>query len=109
MFHSAKMRAKKEGLPFNLVLSDIVIPELCPVLGIPLISNLGKSTGKGQTGLPNFNAPTLDRIVPSLGYVRGNISVISWRANHIKTDATLEELQAIVMYLEEVTTLKEVA
>jgi hypothetical protein len=47
----------------------------------------------------NDNAPTLDRINNSCGYVPGNVAVISWRANRIKCDATPEELRRIADYV----------
>jgi hypothetical protein len=43
-------------------------------------------------------SPELDRIVPSLGYVKGNVLVVSRRANRIKTDATVEELQQVASF-----------
>lgn len=43
--------------------------------------------------------PSLDRIVPERGYVRGNVEVISWEANRLKNSATLEQLEALVDYL----------
>ena len=57
--------------------------ETCPVLGIPLYSD----------GRDNQNAPSLDRFIPSLGYVKGNVFVISRRANVLKGDATIEEVK----------------
>lgn len=92
MWASAKTRAKKEGIPFSLVLGDIFIPDVCPVLGIPM--------HKSET-FHSDGSPTLDRIVPSLGYTPGNICVISWRANRIKGDATLEEVEKIAQYIRE--------
>ena len=91
MWHTAKARAKKEGLPFTITPEDLTIPETCPMLGIPLIKGLTYSTD---------NSPSLDRTLPSLGYVQGNIRVISYRANRIKNDATLAELRLIVEALE---------
>lgn len=44
------------------------------------------------------NSPSLDKIVPELGYVKGNIVVVSLRANQIKSDATIEELQAVAKF-----------
>ena len=44
-------------------------------------------------------SPSVDRIRGELGYVRGNICVISWRANKLKADATAEELEAIAAYI----------
>jgi len=45
--------------------------------------------------------PSLDRKVPALGYVKTNIFVISFRANRIKSDSTVEELKSILTYMEE--------
>lgn len=90
MLSQAKIRARKFDLPFDLVLSDIVIPEVCPVLGIPLKRRFG-----GR--LPN--SPSLDRMKPELGYVKGNVAIISWRANHIKNDARPEELRAVAEWV----------
>lgn len=94
MLCSAKARAKKTGVPLNLELTDIVIPELCPLLGIPIIEGHLKGK-KGATG----NSPSLDRIHPELGYVKGNIWVVSYRANTIKQDATPDELERIAVQL----------
>jgi hypothetical protein len=69
----------KHGLPFDLALDDVVIPDACPVLGMKL------ETHRGAIGQ---NSPTIDRLVPSLGYVRGNVAIISNRANVLKRDRT---------------------
>lgn len=89
LWAKAKNRAKTSGLEFNIEVSDIVIPEFCPVLGL----KLEKGEGRQQD-----NSPTLDRIDSSKGYVKGNIEVISWRANSLKKDATPEELQKLATY-----------
>ena len=91
MFAHAKDRAKKLNLPFNLELTDIAIPERCPVFPEMLLS-----VGVGG---PQPNSPSLDRLVPSLGYIKGNIRVISDRANRIKRDATADELFRIAEWL----------
>jgi hypothetical protein len=90
---SAKSRAKRDSVPFAISHADIVIPAICPVLGIPL------SHGKG-VGSVHDGSPSLDKIIPELGYVPGNIHVISHRANRIKADATRSELQAVLAYVE---------
>lgn len=45
------------------------------------------------------NSPTIDRINPKLGYIKGNVWVISNKANRFKNDATLEELELLVANL----------
>lgn len=90
MFYAAKCRAKRLGIPFTISKSDIFVPKVCPVLGVEL---------KVGAGLNGDNSPSLDRINPSFGYVPGNIAVISYRANRIKNDATIEELDAVVRYV----------
>ena len=87
LWKGAKVRAKKHGLAFDLRIEDIVIPEVCPVLGIKI---------EVATGSWKHNSPSLDRFHQSEGYTKGNVWVISWRANCLKRDATLEELEVLV-------------
>lgn len=91
LISSAKDRAKVRGLEVTITVDDVCVPSHCPVLGIPLFRS------KGQ---PGPNSPTIDRIDNTRGYVPGNIMVISLRANIIKRDATIDELKAIVRYME---------
>lgn len=91
MLTRAKKRAKVSGRPFDLEKADIKVPEVCPLLGIPLYVG---------DGLLHSGSPSLDCIVPEKGYVRGNVWVISHRANKIKNDATAFELFAIARGLE---------
>lgn len=91
MLWQVKARAKREGTLFNLTHEDIRIPEKCPILDIPLMMGEGKATA---------NSPSLDRIVPDLGYVRGNVQVISLKANNIKSNATPEEIRKVADYME---------
>lgn len=85
MFLSTQRRARQKQIDFNLVLEDIVIPETCPVLGIPLL--FGDKISD--------NTPTIDRIVNTEGYTKENSVVISWRANTLKKDASISEIQQI--------------
>jgi hypothetical protein len=87
LFDAAKARAKLKGREFNLELSDIVIPEKCPVLGIALVYN-------------SDYAPSIDRIDSAKGYIKGNVRVISKRANVLKNNATVEELKAVLKDIE---------
>jgi len=87
MWERSKSRARKKGFEHTITYADITIPDVCPLLGIPLI----KSTGKGA----NENSPSLDRIDSTKGYTPDNIWVISSKANTIKSNATVEELEQI--------------
>jgi len=87
MFDAARIRAKKNNIPFDITLDDVVVPTHCPWLGIPLF--VGTGGGMGD------NPPSLDKLIPELGYTRGNIIVISGRANRIKFNGSPEELQAV--------------
>lgn len=89
LWQAAKDRARRLNVVFDITVDDIDIPLVCPILGIPLFVATPERKG-GQ-----HNSPSLDRIVPEKGYVRGNIMVISWRANHLKGSATPEELCAL--------------
>ena len=96
MLYAARARAKKLGLECTITKDDIVIPDVCPVLGTPLFARAGE--GRPTTDqIPN--SPSLDRIVNDKGYVPGNVAVISFRANLLKRDATIEELEAILSYM----------
>lgn len=87
----ARRRAKLRGLDFDLDKKDLVIPEFCPVLGIKIV------VGGAGTGFCDAS-PTLDRIDNAKGYVRDNVAVVSWRANRIKCDATVEELEKVFLF-----------
>lgn len=92
LLNGARTRAKRGGLAFALTKEDILIPAVCPIFGIQL------EIGSRQR---HDNSPSLDQLVPGLGYTPENIRVISWRANRIKCDGTLEELEKIVTYMRE--------
>jgi hypothetical protein len=92
LIQHAKHRAKKNGLMFDLEEGDLHLPEFCPVLGIKL------EWGVGKRASANHNSPSLDRIVPERGYTKGNVMVISNRANHLRNNATAEELRLVADY-----------
>lgn len=85
----ARDRARRRGLEFDLTIDDIHIPDLCPVFKVPLSTNASRPCGF---------SPSLDRIDPTIGYVRGNVIVVSYRANRLKSDASLLELLAVASY-----------
>ena len=94
LLRRAKARAQKKGIPFSLTKSDIFIPEVCPALGMTLM------VGDGKGGKPN--SPSLDRIVPKLGYVPGNIVVISLLANSIKSAATSTQVMMVAEWMKKI-------
>lgn len=95
MLRMAKHRARISGMECTITLEDIVIPELCPLLGIPIFVNSKKH---------GFNSPSLDRILNTYGYVTGNVLVVSHRANGLKRDAQSSELLTLAFRLAEIET-----
>lgn len=83
ILYRAKERSKETGCPFNITEEDIILPELCPLLEIPFV--YGSSKSKWYTY-------SLDKIEPHKGYVKGNIQVITYLANTMKSSASKEEL-----------------
>jgi hypothetical protein len=92
LWKHAKRRAKEKQLPFTITTEDIKVTEYCPVLGLKLIPGEGKV---------HDASPTLDKIIPSLGYIPGNIIVMSKKANTLKSNGTLEEHKKLVKWMEE--------
>lgn len=88
LLNHAKNRAKRKNLEFNLKKEDIIIPEYCPVFGTKI-------------GFHNkHDVPTLDRIDNNKGYIKGNIQVISSKANRLKNNGSIEEFLKIITYME---------
>ncbi len=96
LYYSAKTRATKKGLEFSITVDDIVIPKRCPVLGITLKAGVGGGT---VSVAKLESSPTLDRIDNSRGYTPDNICVISLRANNLKRDATLYEMECLAYHM----------
>lgn len=92
MLNNSKQRAKVSGLEHTLTVDDIVIPDFCPVLGIKLETGNRKS---------HYNAPSIDRIDNTKGYIKENIVVVSTRANLLKKDATINELIMLAKFYSE--------
>lgn len=86
----AKARSIKNNIPFNIDIEDIVVPALCPILGIEIRVNKN-SIGK--------NSIALDKIIPELGYTKGNVQVISMLANSMKSNANKNELLAFANWI----------
>jgi hypothetical protein len=93
LLRGARQRAKEIDVPFDLKVEDISAPAFCPVLGLEL------RYGGGPDPYPASNSASLDRLIPERGYVEGNVRVISQLANQIKGSATLEQIEAVVVWL----------
>lgn len=98
LLSAAKIRAEKKRVEFNLTsdyLKSIFPPNyICPVLGIKMQHNKGNKGGGGGSN----NSPTIDRIDSSKGYVKGNVLIISFLANKIKTDASVEQIEKVLKF-----------
>jgi hypothetical protein len=92
ILHYVKSRAVKNNIPFNLTLEDIQIPEFCPVFSFPLVVN---------EKVHKYNSLSVDRIDPDLGYVKGNVQIISYLANTMKQNATKEQLLMFAKWVQE--------
>ena len=98
MCNTSKVRAKQKNLPFNLSTEYLkeIWPEdnKCPALGITM--------KKGDFCVTD-HSPTLDRIIPELGYIKGNVQVVSALANRIMSDATVNQVMAVAKHYEKIT------
>ena len=87
----ARKRAERDNLPFDIDTDYIysIIPHdaICPILKVPMVYNTRYTM-------------SIDKIVPELGYVKGNVQIISIRANQMKTDATSSELKLFANYIQ---------
>lgn len=86
-WQNCKHRALRKGHEFTIQLCDIVIPEVCPILDIPL----------DRRDLDH--SPSVDRVDNTQGYTPGNIRVISNKANTLKGDLTPELCMKLFKYM----------
>lgn len=90
MYDNAKARATRNNVAFTIAKEDVFIPDVCPVFGLPFV------WGNGKTDF----SPSLDRIDSSKGYEPGNVCVISWLANRLKSNATAQQLRQVCAYID---------
>lgn len=90
LLEAAQNRSRAKNIPIDITIDDIVIPEYCPALGIKLERGKGKFISA---------SPSLDRINPALGYIKGNVQVISSKANAMKNDASKEHLLSFARWI----------
>lgn len=96
----SKQRALLLGLPYNLTYEYLqnIHKDTCPVLGIKLdyfTKNRDETT------------PSLERIDNNKGYLKGNVCIISLRANILKNNATIKEMEQILSWYKTVYPLVE--
>jgi hypothetical protein len=84
-------RAKRKGWEFSITEADITWNTVCPILGIPL-----NYTNSAQLD----DSPSVDRIDNSKGYIPGNVIVISWKANNLKSNGELPDFKKLVAWME---------
>lgn len=87
ILNRTKARAKRKSFEFNLELCDIVVPERCPVFDIPFVYG------------DHMLTPSVDRIDSSKGYIKGNIVIISNKANMMKSSANLEDVSKLYEWM----------
>ena len=99
LIRSAIQRCKKSGMAYEkdyLLSLRQLRPQFCPCCN----RTLDYASGGTSNRTPRHNAPSLDRIDTTKGYIRGNVDIICWRCNALKRDGTLTELRSILNYME---------
>ncbi len=96
LLNASKQRASLKNREHTLTLEDIktLYPAdgKCPVFGFALEFN---NKGFRDT------SPSIDRIDSKKGYTRDNVQIISWKANKLKSTATVEDLELLVAFLKQ--------
>jgi hypothetical protein len=103
---NARGRAARDNVPFSLSLQDLIdiATDECPIFHTPFVWGVS-GLGKGKT---RPDSPTLDRILPHLGYIKGNVAFLSYRANRIKDNGTMQEHYDIADWIWSHTHAKEI-
>lgn len=93
-----RMEAARAGLDFNLTLASFErpLPVVCPISLQPLHYSVD-----GVKGADRSRVASLDRVMPFLGYVEGNVQIISHRANGFKSNASRDEIERLLRYMDE--------
>ena len=91
---SARKRAAEQNLPFDL--TEAWYQAMWPPNGrCEVIPYIHLEWGGSDMG----TSPSIDRVVPALGYMQTNCRIISHRANMLKSNATLQEMELVLAYL----------
>jgi hypothetical protein len=101
MLSNAKIRAKQKGVDFNLTSKYLkkIFPKdnKCPITGLNFQFGY---TNKEK--INRNNSPSLDRIIPSKGYVIGNVMIISDLMNRMKQDSTYEDIEKLYNFYKKI-------
>lgn len=92
IYNRLKASAKSRNIPFNITipeLNNISFPISCPIFNIPLKFNRGEAKDDSYS---------FDRIDSSKPYEIDNLIIVSWKANRLKNNATLQEMQQIAEF-----------
>jgi len=96
LLNASKQRASIKNIEHSITVEDLkdIYPKdgCCPVFGFKLEF--------GNAGFRD-HSPSIDKIDPSKGYTKDNIQILSWRANRLKADSTVEELEMLLAYLKQ--------
>lgn len=90
LLSQARQRCSRNGTNFSIKKEDVYMPNICPVFKVDMPTEF--RSGKTRNQMRNNFGPSLDRIDNTKGYTPDNIVVMSYRANMLKSDATLKEL-----------------
>jgi len=92
---SVRNRCRKQGIAYDLDVEYLlsITTDECPVFKTPFIWSQGN--GYSPEG------PSLDKVIPTLGYIKENVVFISRIANTIKQNVTEKELYAVADWLHE--------
>lgn len=95
---SVKSRARKLNVPFDLDADYLlsIATENCPVDGLPMDWAMEQVT----SGRATDRSPSIDRIIPSLGYTKGNVKFIANKWNAWKSNMLVKDLELIIAYME---------
>lgn len=95
LLESCIYRAKKNNIPYDSIknlcehLKPIYSEMKCECCKKELVSNDKRH---------KHNSPSIDRIIPELGYVVGNVAILCWECNRLKNNATPEKLFQIATW-----------
>ena len=89
---SSRRSARKRGVEFSLEPDDFSIPTHCPICSLEMVR-------ASPTETPP-NTFTVDRIDSAIGYIAGNVEIICFRCNTIKSYGTASDHRRIADYMD---------